>query len=243
MTESGGRGAAPGAVDAYEYCRQIETYLCRKNEGHLIRIVGPVFEQVCGWAERGVPLKIALRGIDRYCERYYARGARRRPVRVEFCEADVLELFDDWRRAVGATAGREDVERSPRRPGLPTHLERVIARLSGRRGDEQRSASFRQAIDGLVRALDELSPSAAHARAAARAAIVERLAELDRTLLTAAVSELTPDAEAALRREAAVELAAFGSRMTLEARDRATAAAVHRLVRERFELPTVAYDP
>ena len=32
-------------VDASEYCRQIETYLCRKNEGHLIRIVGPVFEK------------------------------------------------------------------------------------------------------------------------------------------------------------------------------------------------------
>ncbi len=48
-----------------EFCREIETYLCRKNEGHLIRIVGPVFEKVCGWATQGVPIKIAYRGIDR----------------------------------------------------------------------------------------------------------------------------------------------------------------------------------
>ena len=41
--------------DASEYCRQVEAYLCRKNDGHLIRIVGPAFEQVCGWAARGVP--------------------------------------------------------------------------------------------------------------------------------------------------------------------------------------------
>ena len=83
------------------YCRALETYLCRKNDGHLIRIVGPAFEQVCGWALRGVPLKVAQRGIDRYFERYYAKGPRRRPVRVEFCEADVLDVFDEWRRAVG----------------------------------------------------------------------------------------------------------------------------------------------
>ena len=77
--------------DPADYCRQIETYLCRKNEGHLIRIVGPVFEQVSAWAAQGVPLAVAFKGIDRYCERYYAKGPRRRPVRVEFCEADILE--------------------------------------------------------------------------------------------------------------------------------------------------------
>ena len=50
----------PGA-----YCREIETYLCRRNGGHLIRIVGPAFERVCGWAEAGVPLQVVVEGIDR----------------------------------------------------------------------------------------------------------------------------------------------------------------------------------
>src|SRR4030095_554108 len=91
-------------MDPAEYCREIETYLCKKNEGHLIRIVGPVFEKVSDWAAQGVPLAVAFKGIDAYCERYYAKGPRRRPVRVEFCEADVLDLFDGWRRAVGVTS-------------------------------------------------------------------------------------------------------------------------------------------
>src|SRR5919108_6156062 len=98
-----------------QYCREIETYLCRKNGGHLVRIVGPAFEQVCGWADRGVPLKIALRGIDRYCERYEAKGPRRRPARVEFCEADVLDAFDNWRRAVGVTGLDAANEAAPHR--------------------------------------------------------------------------------------------------------------------------------
>ena len=63
----------------------------------------------------GVPLAVAFRGIDRYCERYYAKGPRRRPVRVEFCEADILELFDDWRRAVGRVEPGQPSDRRPTR--------------------------------------------------------------------------------------------------------------------------------
>ena len=81
-------------TDLDEYCRAIEAYLCRKNDGHLIRITGAAFEQVQGWAAQGVPLKVAEAGIDRYFDRYYRKGPRRRPVRLEFCEADVLDAFD-----------------------------------------------------------------------------------------------------------------------------------------------------
>ena len=86
-----------------DYCREIETHLCRKNDGHLIRVVGPSFDLVSGWAAQGVPLKVACSGIDRYFERYYRKGPRRRPVRIDFCAADVLDVFDEWRRAVGIT--------------------------------------------------------------------------------------------------------------------------------------------
>ena len=84
-----------------DYCREIETYLCQKNDGHLIRVTGPSFDLVSGWAAQGVPLKVAFKGIDRYFERYYRKGPRRRPVKIDFCEADVLDVFDEWRRATG----------------------------------------------------------------------------------------------------------------------------------------------
>jgi hypothetical protein len=89
------------AVDVGAYCRAIESHLCLKNDGHLIRISGPAFDLVRAWAEQGVPLKIACSGIDRTFERYYRKGARRHPLHVSFCEADVLDAFDAWRRAIG----------------------------------------------------------------------------------------------------------------------------------------------
>ena len=104
----------PAVIDVESYARDLEAYLCRKNDGHLIRITGPAFEQVQGWAAQGVPLKVAQAGIDRYFERYYRKGPRRRPVRIEFCEADVLDAFDDWRRAVGVTQRRRRFGRRAR---------------------------------------------------------------------------------------------------------------------------------
>lgn len=235
-------------IDQAEYCRQIETYLCKKNEGHLVRIVGPAFEQVCGWAERGVPLKVAFRGIDRYCERYHAKGPQRRPVRIEFCEADVLDAFDEWRRAIGVTgpgAGASIVAEEPalrRRPSLVSHVDRLIARLIALPAGEARSAVFHEAVSATVRELDGLAPNAKHARGEERARIVARLADLDRALVVAARNELDAERATELRQEAEAELAPFAVRMAPDARSRAVDVAFERLVREALGIPVLTYE-
>jgi hypothetical protein len=229
------------------YCREVETYLCQKNEGHLIRIVGPAFEQVCSWAERGVPLKIAFRGIDRYCERYYAKGGRRRPVRIEFCEADILDAFDDWRRAVGvasveaASQSAADTGARPR-AALATHIERALVRLRALSNPYGVSTAFGSQIDRTVRELDAFVAAARAARGESRARILQRLVALDEELLLSAVNEISPQRSADLEKEAAAELAPFGSRLAPEARDRAMRGAFHRLVREALSVPTLSYE-
>ncbi len=237
-------------TDASEYCRELETYLCRKNEGHLVRIVGPAFEQVCGWAARGVPLAIAFRGIDQYCERYYAKGPRRRPVRIEFCEADILELFDDWRRAVGVTRD-EDVAEEPEshRATLPAHIDRAIARLtalrSGSAGSGRRprfSEQFVALVETLTRELDATRARAKQARGEERATLIARLSTLDRSLVEAAIAEL-PDAQrAALRQEADTEIVPFAARMTPASRDQAVKSAFERLVRQETGVPVLTFE-
>jgi len=175
-------------MEPAEYCREIEDYLCRKNEGHLIRIVGPAFEQVCGWAASGVPLKVAFRGIDQYCERYYAKGARRRPVRIEFCEADILDLFDGWRRAIGVS-GRNGAEEEPvaqpvpRKPALASHVERAIARLKAPGPARPRSPTLDDAVASAVQELERIGASAKQARGDERARLIDVLAGIDRALV------------------------------------------------------------
>lgn len=226
-------------VDISEYCRDVETYLCRKNGGHLVRIVGPAFEQVCGWAARGVPLNLVFRGIDQYCDRNQAKASRRRPVRIEFCEADILDLFDAWRRAVGVTAQSEPAVEPPRKQGLTSHIERAIARLTSLRAGGQRSAAFLGVIEGVVRELDVLKGEAQHARGERRASVIARLEDIDRSLTSAATAEVSTELSATLSREAAQEIKPFAARMTPDTRQAATDAAFVRLVREALSIPVV----
>lgn len=231
-------------TDPSEYARQIETYLCQKNKGHLIRVVGPAFDLVCGWASSGVPLKVAFLGIDRCCDRHNAKGPRRRPIRIEFCEADVLEAFDDWRRAVGVAGapGDDNGDAPARKPSLASHIERVIARLAHARGPGSPATALHRHIDAIIRELEGLLSSAPRARGELRERMVGRLGELDALLMSAAAAELDRRRTDELMSEAAAELAPFGARMPADARQRAIQAAFRRLVREASALPTLAYE-
>jgi hypothetical protein len=235
-------------ITVESYCREIEAYLCRKNDGHLIRITGPAFEQVQGWAHQGVPLKVAEAGIDRYFERYYRKGPRRRPVRIEFCEADVLDAFDDWRRAVGVArvvpdpAGGPDVEEpqpnARPRKSLASQIESALARLTVMRGSDKAGPRFDDALDKAVRRLDALRPDAARARGETRDELMGRLSQIESELADAAIASLEDPDRIALEKEADAELEPFRTRMPDNAYRQSRHQAVQRLVRQHFGIPS-----
>jgi hypothetical protein len=227
-------------TEPIDFCREIESYLCQKNDGHLVRVTGPSFDIVSGWADQGIPLKIAFQGIDRYFERYYRKGPRRRPVKIDFCDADVLDVFDEWRRSVGLAAVKEVADASPG-VSLPAHLQRVVLRLTAARASGRLGDEFDTLIDRVARELDVARASAGGVRGEARQALVARLSALDAELVKAARESLDEAGLAELTRESNHELAAFRERMPADAYERAHEAAVVRLIRERLNLPTIAF--
>lgn len=248
-------------MDTDEYCREIEAHLCRRNAGHLVRLVGPAFDLVRRWAARGIPLKVAMQGIDRFVDRALGKGPRRRPIRIEFCEADVLDAFEAWRRAVGVRldAGMAEAGGAPldgedsvgaagavTRPGraresLATHLDRVIVRLTAIRGGGITPA-WDAALDDAVRALDAIHPAARRVRGDARDHLLADLAAMDRRLLDAARAAAPPDVVAAAAREADGELEPFRGRLSFEAFAVAHRRCADRLLRDALHLPTVTFE-
>jgi hypothetical protein len=233
----------PGA-----YAKQVEDYLARRNRGHLIRIVGPAFDLVLGWEARGIPLNVVHRGIDRYCERVEAKPGRRRPAQIQYCEADILDVFDEWRRATGvgmwdkapASPSEASAGEPASRASLPAHLERVIARLTSMRSGDDRVLD--EPIDKVVRELDAARTGAKQLRGEAREALLARLRQLDADLLGAVRAVTAPEVLRALQQDADLELAPFRERMPREAYEQAQRAAVARLLRERARLPVIAFD-
>jgi hypothetical protein len=230
-----------------EYCREIEAYLCRKNDGHLIRLVGPSFECVRRWESSGIPFKIACQGIDRYFVRYYAKGSRRRPVQIEFCDADVLDAFDVWRRAVGVrlpgTAPAEAESARRQRRSLPEHLIRVCERITGRlAGRVPPAGDLGRVLETIANEASSFGDLPAPIRGETRARVSTRLAELDRMMLDAVRKQSDEPTIQALRQEAARDLAPFKERMPADAFERAIDAVVDRLLRDREQLPSVTFE-
>ncbi len=239
-------------IDRDAYCRELEAHLCRKNDGHLIRIVGPAFERVLSWAAQGIPIRVAEAGIDRYFERYYRKGPRRRPVRIEFCEADVLDAFDDWRRAVGVSVVAADVEGGPpveepvepparARRSLEKHIEGVTARLTGLRGSDRLGPVADAALDEAVRRLDGLRGRAHRARGDERDAAIAELHAVDAALVAALGTAIGEERRRTLLEEAEREIAPFKARMAPETHARARDAAFARLVRDACGIPVLTF--
>lgn len=231
----------PGA-----YCRDVEAYLCRQNGGHLIRIVGPAFELVCAWQARQIPLSVVYRAIDRTVERRAASPSRRRPVRIEFCEADVLELFDEWRRAVGVArrdgADTDTPRRTARGASLPAHLERVVLGLTALRADRRHPQALRDLAASLAAEIDAVRAGARTARGDRRERLLARLGAADRELLAVARTGADESLRDRLHADAERELAGFRERMPPAELRKAVEAAADRLLREQLDLPRITFD-
>jgi len=225
-----------------DYCRQVEAHLTRVNGGHLVRVVGPGFALVKQWADEGIPLSVVFRAIEQKAERHKA-GASKRPLRIEFCEADVRDLFASWRSAVGVTAasgtdGGADEGGTKRRSATKT-IDRAIERLSRLAGQLEWPEAFRDAISHAIEDLAALRQQLSGVRGAARGPLLERLPGIDRALMAEARQAIGTGALADLTQQAEQELASYRTRLSSEAWAQAVSVTVEREVRRRLNLPSL----
>lgn len=237
--------------DIGDYCRQVEAHLTRVNGGHLVRIVGPGFMLVRQWAEEGVPISAVFRGIEQKAERHKA-GAARRPLRIEFCESDVREVYEAWRRAIGVgatalTVTDASTEETPADRGSGSarrvttrDLDRAIERLMSAAGRLELPELFRDEINRALEQVMAVRDAVKGSRGAARDTHLARLPEIDVALMAAAHAAMTPEALAPIQQDAERDLEPFRSRLSPEAWAQAVAVTVDRGVRGHFGLPEIA---
>jgi hypothetical protein len=241
---------AADQLDVGAYCRAVETHLTQVNGGHLVRIVGPGFELVRGWAVDGVPLSVVFRGIDTKAARHRA-GAARRPLRIEFCDEDVRDLFEDWRRAIGvgpaarglATPASADDQAGPERASAARRtatrdLDRTIDRLSRAAGRLDWPEALRVVLGARLDALTRIRADLRSARGEARATLLARAAEGDQAFAAELRAAAPAVAVADARAEAERELASYRARLSPAAWLQAVDVTSDRLLRHRLGLPT-----
>ena len=230
-------------MDVGSYCRQVESYLCRRNEGHLIRLVGPAFELVCRWADLDIPLRLVFAAIDRAHSRYHSKGLRRRPLPIEFCEVEVRETYDDWRRAVGV-GGLNQTSKvralESRHSSLPAHIAFVVERWTTWHGSITCPGANERLVM-LLSELDKIGSGSGSARGAERQELLRSLDALH-LQLTAILREVAgPDLLKSFLEEADKDLKPFRQRLSMEALRKAQHAGADQLLYEHFRLPRVVF--
>lgn len=243
--------------DVADYCRQVEAHLTRINGGHLVRVVGPGFALVKQWADEGVPLSVVFKGIEQKADRHKA-GASMRPLRIEFCESDVREVFEAWRRATGISIatppdGDLDGGRSfssgnagpvsggdePRRRSPSKSIDKAIERLGRVAGRLELSDEFRDAVSQAIERLATVREGLAHSRGPARDPWLAQVEPIDRDLMTQARRVVDAQVLRGLTEQAEREMATYRDRLAPEAWQRAVTVTVERGVRAHLGLPTL----
>src|SRR2546423_8786679 len=104
-----GHREGPTPLNYFNYFTEIEEAFIRRRGRHLL--LSPMdWALIESWKEMGVPLHVALRGIERAFDSYEARPRNRSVKTLFYCQEEVEAQFAEWlesRRGASATPAEE----------------------------------------------------------------------------------------------------------------------------------------
>jgi hypothetical protein len=233
----GSAGRAP--LNYFNYFTEIEETFIRRRGRHLL--LSPMdWALIESWKEMGVPLHVALRGIERAFDSYEARPRHRSVKSLMYCQEEVEAQFAEWlesQRGASPVAGSVDRGRAVGKGGgevtdggagevgggLPFPREVIAAHLAEcrealSRAIEKKSKSVGDAAlcEALARAAARLEELAADFNGAARPdaeKLENSLTDLEALIDRAVRASLPAEFVEEKRAEAAGQLSPYRARM------------------------------
>lgn len=218
----------PSLRNYYNYFTEIEEHFVRKRGRNLL--VSPLdWCLIDLWKSSGVPLHIALRGIDRSFENAKKRS-RKSPTTLFYCHPAVMESFEEFSEAkVGDGSTEDSAPSSPlSKVDLLGHLQSLKQKIEGR-GQEafQRAERELKSLTGEVEARERLD-----------------LEEIDATLTRLAdmiadklFDDLSPEESKQLRSCIRADLKIYRKRLSADVCAQLERNYRNRLIRQRFGVP------
>jgi hypothetical protein len=209
-----GQAQGPAPLNYFNYFTEVEDAFIRRRGKHLL--LSPLdWALIESWKEMGVPLHVALRGIEKSFDSYESRPRKRSVKSLMYCQEEVEAQYAEWLESqtgaradaadadAGGGAGAEGgaVDKAGAEAGegssLPFPRAVISAHLADCRAELKRAAEKRS-VRAEAEALGE-----ALARAAARleeiATDFERAARPNAELLESSLTDLEGLIDRALR--------------------------------------------
>lgn len=242
-------------MNYFNYFTEIEDTFVRRRGRHVL--LSPLdWALIENWKEKGVPLHIALSGIERAFDSYQAKPRKRSVKSLLYCQEEVEAQYAEWLESqVGAQAedGANDNGHAALAPeteaSLPFPRADILAHLRNARAkilhvcEERRKARPDQLCDGLSRAaaqIEELEKDFARARRPQAEQLEAALTNLERMLNGLLLSSLTKAELETARSATAAELEPYRSRMERETYEQTFDNLLLKRLRDRYDLPRLS---
>ena len=212
-------------MNYFNYFTEIEDTFIRRRGKHLL--LSPMdWALIESWKEMGVPLHVALRGIERAFDSFNAKPRRRTVKSLLYCQEEVEAQFAEWEEAqVGASEknnGERVVEKTFDETHLPfpravilEHLKRVRASLLQVCDERKKSRQddFCLALSRAASRLKELEEDFARAARPDAEKLEDSLTSLEKMLDEALLASLSARELAEAHSMAEEQLQPYRSRM------------------------------
>jgi hypothetical protein len=240
-------------MNYFNYFTEIEDTFIRRRGKHLL-LSSMDWALIESWKEMGVPLHVALRGIEHAFDSFNAKPRRRTVKSLLYCQEEVEAQFAEWQEAqVGGAQGSKNgapvVAPSAEDARLPFPRAVILEHLEGARAslvticDERKKSRKDDFCDALSRAivrLKELAEDFAEAARPDAEALEDSLTSLEKMLDEALLASLSRQELTASRAAAEEQLQPYRSRMERQVYEQTLAHLLLKRLRDTQGLPRLS---
>lgn len=213
-------------MNYFNYFTEIEDTFIRRRGKHLL-LSSMDWALIESWKEMGVPLHVALRGIEQSFDSFNAKPRRRTVKSLLYCQEEVEAQFAEWQEAqVGAGKGKKNgeavIEKTSEDERLPfsravilEHLERARTSLLTIYDERKKSRpdDFCDALSRAASRLKELNEDFARAAHPDAEKLEDSLTSLEKMLDEALLASFPARELAAARAASEEQLQPYRNRM------------------------------
>lgn len=244
-------------MNYFNYFTEIEDAFVRRRGKHLL-VSSIDWSLIETWKEMGVPLHVALRGIEKAFDSWEAKPRKRSIKSLMYCQEEVDAQFAEWREArVGAADSdtaetldkAENSDRLPfSRPAIVAHLQRGTqnlmdtsaayeARLAG---GNMGGDVFSETLSRAIGLLGEVGEDFVASTLIDAQKLEQSLSGLERMLSDAARSVIDAEELEQLRTEVKGQLSPYRKQMEKPVYQQTFDNLLLKKLRERFGVPRLS---
>jgi hypothetical protein len=231
-------------LNYFSYFSEIEDTFIRRRGKHLF--LSPIdWALMESWKERGVPLHVALRGIEHAFDSYESKKRKRSVKSLLYCQEEVEAQYAEWLESrVGSNeADSEAAEEAPTlfaRDVLSWHLTQSSEKIKKLREARSSDDPFTEALARAAVLLSEIREDFTTAAHSDTRKLEESLSGIDRLLDDAIRATMTPDELSSAADEVDAQLKPYEGQMDKAAFEQTRNNLLRKRLRESFNVPRLS---